>query len=179
MAGEADTKVCPQCAETIRAKAKLCPYCRTRQNRFVHSQNEIILAVIVLSYVTLFAVVCALVGPWAASGRNFGPHRDDLQVVRTRMERISNSMYFSLTGYVTNRGKFAWRVEEYEVRFVDADRRLKDADYPDNFDSFVVQPKQEHAFRLKLYEVAYTNSDISEMVRVTKASDGNHKKWWN
>ena len=177
MTGEADTKVCPQCAETIRAQAKLCPYCRSRQNGIGVWRNEIAFGIIAVVWLVLALVTSELCFSWGARGRDFGPHQGDLQVIRTRMERIGRTTNFTLTGYVTNQGDYAWRVEEFEVRFVDASGRLLDAEHPDNEDDFVVQPKQEHAFRLNLYNVTITNSDTTETARVTAARDGNYRKW--
>jgi hypothetical protein len=179
MNGEPETKVCRQCAETIRAKAKLCPYCRSRQNGIGVWQNEILSGGIAIFWLIFAGLVCVFLGPRIAGGHQYWLHRADLQVLGTRFDRIvtTNAPSFALTGYVTNSGDYAWRVEEFEVRFVDASGGPLDVEHTD--DDFVVQPKQAHAFRIVLYDLAVTNPNIANLVRVTRAIDGNQKNWLN
>jgi hypothetical protein len=172
-----ETKVCPLCAETIKAAAKLCPHCRTRQNRFARLTGEIVGALVVM------ALLVALVSFLDLSSsddnesnlyRGFAAHRDDLQVVRTTLEAGPRQSEFWLTGYVTNKGERPWRVHELEVRFLDARGNMVDVQHPwfGKYDAFVAQPAQEHAFRIALGKVAQTNAVNTCRVRVQSASDG-------
>jgi RNA polymerase subunit RPABC4/transcription elongation factor Spt4 len=37
------TKVCPLCAETIKAAAKVCPFCRSKQGRYALWRQELLI----------------------------------------------------------------------------------------------------------------------------------------
>ncbi len=168
------TKVCPMCAEAIKAAAKLCPFCRTRQSRFVMWGYELAIA---LPGITVFALLIAVIA-WlvpeehGVGGRNFARHRNDLVVVGTTVGRATGKPGFWLTGLVTNQGVHPWRVQELEVRFLDRQGRLLDVRHPDVKEFFVVQPRQDHGFRVELGELSFTNSDVSQQVRVQTATDG-------
>ena len=59
------------------------------------------------------------------------------------------------------------------MRLLDAQGNLLDVHHPSVSDPFVVAPGAEGAFRVKLGEVAFTNSSVVQQVRVQTASDGN------
>jgi hypothetical protein len=173
-----ESKICRACAETIKAKAKVCPHCQTSQNLFAKWLSLILWALV------LFVLLAALVVAWdelpsysfGLGGRSFARHRADLLVTQTRLERIGEQSDFLLLGYVTNRGETAWRVRGFEVRLVDSGGTLQDALHPAPEDNFVVQPKQQHAFQVKLRNLAYTSNGVVENVRVESATDGNYYK---
>ena len=108
----------------------------------------------------------------ADTGRNFAHHKDDLAVIRTSWEDRPKSSDFFLTGFVTNSGAHAWRVRELEVRFLDDKRNLLDVRRRDVSEPFVVQSHQEHAFRIGLSNLAFTNRGVNRQVRVQMAFDG-------
>ena len=110
---------------------------------------------------------------FASKGRSFVRHRSDLRVLRALLEREKKKSEFWLTGYVTNSATYPWRVRELELRLVDAQGNLLDVHHPDVSDPFVVPPGMEVAFRVKLGELAFTNSSVVPQVRVQAASDGN------
>jgi hypothetical protein len=168
------TKACPLCAETIKSAAKICPFCRTRQSRFVLLQDEIAGAVVALMWIAIIAAICEWVFPEerAVNSRNFAYHKNDLAVVRTSWEDRPKSSDFFLTGFVTNRGAHPWRVRELEVRFLDDKSNLLDVRRRDVSEPFVVQSHQEHAFRIGLSNLAFTNSGVNRQVRVQMAFDG-------
>jgi hypothetical protein len=180
MAETEHTKICPLCAETIKAAAKLCPNCRTRQSRFGLWQAEILAGLVWMVWIGVALAVCALMFPGESGfgSRTFARHRSDLLIVRTsleRVERVGSRPDFILTGYVTNQGKFPWRVQNLEARFLDAAGNMLDVQHTDiSGPTFVVQPKQEHAFRASLGRVAFTNDAVVQSVRVHRATDGNY-----
>lgn len=169
------TKTCPLCAETIKAAAKVCPFCRAHQSRFALWREQLAGLVLGLVLTAFLGLVCYWVFPEdvPSSGRDFARHRADLRVLRTSLERVKKKSEFWLTGYVTNSGSYPWRVRELEVRLLDAKSNLLDVRHPSAFDPFVVPPGAEGAFRVELGEVVFTNNDVVHQVRVQTASDGN------
>jgi hypothetical protein len=185
MSNEPETKVCPKCAESIKAKARLCPYCRSSQKGIGVWRDHLLGGAIVLIWATAAGLVTILVFfPWVAGGHQFWQHHSDLKVYGIRMEPVdrNNPPYSKvvMSGFVTNVGVCAWRIDELEVRLMDANGRLLDvehvAPYPEDC---VVGPGQVGGFEALLYNLAYTNDDLVRFVRVNKASDANHWNWVN
>ena len=174
MGDESQTKTCPLCAETIKAAAKVCPFCQARQGRAARWRGQL---GPVLSGVCMLALL-GLVCYWAlpdvpASGRKFARHREELRVLRTSLEREKKKPDFWLTGCVTNAGHFPWRVHELELRFLDPQGNMLDVRHPDVSEAFVVKPHDENAFHVGLGEVVFTNRSVVHQVRVQSATDGN------
>ncbi|HXR05135.1 MAG TPA: hypothetical protein VN836_10555 [Verrucomicrobiae bacterium] len=175
MAENGQTKVCPLCAETIKAVAKVCPFCRSKQGRYVFLRQELFMAVPSLALIILAIVVIAWFAPKdkGVGGRSFAGQRSDLAVLGTSLDRDKiKAQDFWLTGTVTNQSEYPWRVHEFEVRFLDERGNLLDVRHPEVKDLFVVQSHQEHGFRVELGGLAFTNSSIAPQVRVQAATDG-------
>src|SRR5690348_7022713 len=88
----AETKICPHCAETIKAAAKVCPHCRYWQKRWsLHNPwVAMAIAIIVLSIavVPLAVFLDKIEGP----KDQFATHRDDISVVSSQFtHRIADS----------------------------------------------------------------------------------------
>jgi hypothetical protein len=175
MSDLSESKTCPLCAETIKAAARVCPFCRAHQSRFTLWREQLFQAICALVMMALLGLVCYLVfhDDFASKGQSFTRHRSDLRVMRTSLERVKKKAEFWLTGYVTNSGNYPWRVRELELRLVDAQGNLLDVQHPTVSDPFVVPPGTEGAFRVKLGELVFTNSSVVAQVRVQAASDGN------
>jgi len=80
------TKTCPLCAETIKSAAKICPFCRTRQSRFVLLQGELAGALVALMWIVILAAICGWVFPEerAINSRNFAYQRTTLRLCAHR-----------------------------------------------------------------------------------------------
>ena len=117
MSESPDNKVCRACAETIKANARLCPFCQTRQRGFPIWQ-----IVPAGSMLLLFAAVFSALY-WLDNdedrhrGPEFAPHRQALQVVRTSIELARQTSESWFAGVQTN----LWPTRELEVRFLDPD----------------------------------------------------------
>ena len=168
------TKVCPLCAETIKASAKVCPFCRSRQGRFTILKGELASAFTVIALLGVLAAMGLWMFPEPSDPESdpyFVRHRDELPVVRTTLESTKKVGHFWLSGFVTNRGHRPWRVHGLEVRFLDAQGGLLEAQH-EKAEAFVVQPGTEHAFRIELYNVLPSVTGAVQLVRVESASDG-------
>jgi hypothetical protein len=169
-----ETKVCPLCAETIKAAAKICPFCRSRQIRFLLSAQEFIIGAggLVLLGMAVWVLVWLAPIERGIGGRKFAGHRDDLIVIGAELNQPTNDRNFWLSGYVTNRGKHPWRIHELEVRFVDRQNTLVDVRHPLIKDPFIVLPGQDHGVRVNVGELAFTNRETALQARVQNATDG-------
>jgi hypothetical protein len=175
MAVAEQTKVCRFCAETIKAAAKLCPYCRSKQGRYVVWRQELLIGIPAVILIIIAIMLISRLAPEdsGVGGRGFAGHQSDLIVLSTSMDRDKmGKPDFWLAGVVTNQGVYPWRVHEFEVRFLDERGNLLDVRHPDLKDSFVIQSHQAHGFRVELDELAFTNRNITHQVRVQMATDG-------
>lgn len=160
------TKVCPLCAETIKAAAKICPHCRKKQAPGIYISPYDMVAILSFVAFLLFAVLLTL----SLNGRRFSPNRDRIDVLKSHAEiqRTQYSTNLLVVGILTNSSDFSWTVQEFEVRFIDS----KGVVLADNGDDDVkVLPHADHAFRFYLYgHKALPKYDLLQ-VRVTSAFD--------
>lgn len=168
------TKVCPQCVETIQAAAKICPFCQSRLSRVVFwGQGLLTLAatLMLLGLLAGFGWWFERMDPF--DNRESPFKQSDLRAGQVALERAKTRPEFWVSGLITNQGKLPWRVHGLEVRLLDSQSNLCDVIHVRVQEPFVAQPGQEHAFRVTLDQLAWTNSAINPQVRVESVSDGN------
>ena len=174
MAENEQIRICPFCAEKIGVAAKVCPFCRSKQSRYALWRQELLIAgpATVLMIMAIVIVARFVPDEKGPGGRSFAGHRNDLVILSTSLDRTGTKPNFWMTGIVTNRGEYPWRVHELEVRFLDERGILLDVGHPDLKDSLVVQSRQEIGFRVELGGLAFTNNNVTHQVRVQIATDG-------
>jgi len=155
MAENEQTKVCPLCAETIKAAAKVCPFCRASQRRWPFlTVHDLIMILTVLFAFAASALLFHLMD----HGRTFSPKRDHLEVLHSWMAvqmtewgtRWSTNVV--VEGIMTNGSPYAWKVGdlgELEVRFFGPDGKITDTDTISG-DEFTILPHSHHSFRFYL-----------------------------
>jgi hypothetical protein len=172
----AETKICPFCAETIKAAAKKCPFCNSRLPRFAVFRQELFMCLCgVIMFGYLIAVV-ALTWPSDSDGSryNFAWHRGDLEAKSVNVVvtlQGTNEYYYEVSGFVTNKGNIPWRVEEIELSVTNS-QETPDIVHATIKNGFVVQSHTEHAFVLH-ERTSMTNAVVAAKARVENARDGN------
>ncbi|HTV40387.1 MAG TPA: hypothetical protein VMF08_07420 [Candidatus Sulfotelmatobacter sp.] len=163
------TKVCPLCAETIKAAAKVCPYCRKSQRRWT-----------VLSQYDFGAILVILIILWSLHfserilyhERDFGLDRDKVQVTSFHVAPVKELLGTNLimVGVLTNGSGYSWRIQDFQVRYLDKDRQLLGVSEPFS-EAFTVLPGTDHSFRLNLFSPKSVPNYDTCLVQVVSASD--------
>jgi|SRR5277367_6650384 len=150
------TKVCPLCAETIKAVAKVCPHCRYWQKKWSLQNPQTMqsigavasLLVITAAVIGLSIFLNHLIGP----KRDFDQYQNQIAVVNSETSfRIAYSnLTVSVVGTVTNQSEFGWRQIGLEAQFFDESGKLIDAIQADGeYRGFDVLPHAEVAFKIE------------------------------
>jgi hypothetical protein len=158
MAEIEQTKVCPLCAETIKAAAKACPHCRHWQPHkwslnnpaFMQSLTALILmAAIFSAIIGLGYFLENLIGP----KRDFAPHKNQIEVVSSEISfRVSGSnLTVFAVGLITNKSEFAWKNVGLEARLFDKSGKLIDVIQAgdSSYSGVVVFPHSEAGFKIQ------------------------------
>src|SRR5450432_2523888 len=98
------TKVCPLCAETIKAAAKVCPRCRHWQKKWSLANPYV--------GISLYSIVCfvalggliAFIGKICGPKEDFATYRNEISVVNSEFsQRIYGSnLWNTVVGTLTN-----------------------------------------------------------------------------
>ena len=171
-----ETKVCPQCAETIKATAKKCPFCNSRLVRYALFLQELVLGLHCLIGLACVIIVGVWLFPYGigGEGRSFARHRNDLETknVTIRVEKHGTDAYdYHVSGVVTNKGQYPWRVQEFELTVTNT-QGMADVTHAEVKEPFVVQSHTEHAFIFHC-STSLTNTIVAAQARVENARDSN------
>jgi hypothetical protein len=157
MSENEQTKICPLCAETIKAAAKVCPHCRTWQKKWslqnpqtAQSVGAIIwLIVIIAVFIGLGCFLDHVIGP----KRDFAPYQNQIGVVNSDVSfRMSGSnLTVSVVGVITNQSEFTWKNVGLEARLFDKDGKLIDVIQASDssYNGVVVLPHSEAGFKIQ------------------------------
>src|SRR5260221_585354 len=122
MDANVESKVCPLCAETIKAAAKVCPHCRHWQKKFSLRNPLVAVTLFLTLYIAVvFFVVNRVFGP----RENFAKYRDEIRVVSSQFShRVSGSnVYVTVVGIITNCSGIGWKNFGVEAEFFDKKQR--------------------------------------------------------
>lgn len=178
MAENEQTKICPLCAETIKAAAKVCPHCRYWQKKwsFQNPQTTQTIGAILAAILIIGAIMGVgmffdhLIGP----KRDFAPYRDQITVINSTLGfRMSGSnLMVSVVGVVTNQSQFGWKNLGLEAQLFDKDQRLIDV-IPANGDygGVAVLPCSTAGFKIESKATKKESDYASDKVYVRVAKD--------
>ena len=174
MAENEQTKVCPLCAETIKAAAKVCPHCHKIQKRWLFITQYDLLGIVTLLLVV--GTVWILVKLFA-EGRSFSSSRDKITVLSSQLAVDANSddTNVVVSGILTNASNYAWNTKEFEVRFYDSSGKIVDTGSGE--DGFTVLPHSDHSFQITLYSRKSIPEHSSRKVILRSAGDPD--AWFN
>jgi hypothetical protein len=163
------TKVCPLCAETIKAAAKVCPHCRRGQGRLVFVSRYDLLA---LLSILVFVLIVVFSWYFFGTSRKFSPERHKITVLSTQfgVERTSDHTNVVVSGILTNASDYTWKLTGFEIRFLDGAGKTVDAENAGSeYMDLTILSHAECSFRLSLPFRESIPEHTSSRVRVTKA----------
>lgn len=169
MPEDGTTKVCPLCAETIKAAAKICPHCRKAQNRWLFFVSRFdffaVCAMIVLP--GLVWLLVQLLTPI----KSFARYQNQIQILSSTfsVHRSSDSTNLVVDGTLTNESDYAWRVGEFEVRYFGKDGQVADVLHGE--DNFEVLPHAEHTYHFEEYNMTAFPDYPNNKTLIRSASD--------
>jgi hypothetical protein len=152
MAENEQTKVCPLCAETIKAAARVCPHCRYWQKQWSFRSPAVsVIFFVAVCFVVLF-YLDAFYGQLFGQKRDFTPYQNQITIVNSETSfRIANSnLMVSVIGVVTNQTAFGWKNIGMEAQFLDGNGKMIDVIVADGgYWGFTVLPHSEASFKIE------------------------------
>jgi hypothetical protein len=153
MSEAGDSKVCPYCAETIKAAASVCPHCRYTQKRLSLRNPHVLHAVILAVYMVVMIGMIVLIAREFGPRESFATYHDYVAVVSSQFStRTSGSnTYVFVFGTLTNLSNIGWRDVAVEAQLLDRSGRLIDTIVArtGDFDGPVVLPHGQATFKVE------------------------------
>jgi hypothetical protein len=170
MAENEQTKVCPHCAETIKAAAKVCPHCHKIQKRwlFITGYDLLVLAMGLLFIGTVFWFI-----KMSSNGRSFSSSREKIEVLNSQLAIDDSHDHTNVivSGVLTNSSDYEWEMRSFEVRYLNSSGKIVDVDLASDW--FTVLPHSDHSFHLTLWSRKSIPEHASYKVFVRSAKDSN------
>lgn len=128
MSEQPETKVCPMCAETIKATAKVCPHCRHWQKRWSLQNPQVWGGIILVFYLVAMGVLGAVVEKIFGAKRDFTPYQSQISVLSSEISHRTSGTnhYVTVVGIVTNQSELAWKDVNLEAQCFDSAGKLID-----------------------------------------------------
>src|SRR4051794_15670875 len=103
-------KICRYCAESIPAKAKLCPRCRQWLTFRSFRNPMFIMVTMILPVFGMLALGVRLIGNLMNPPPYYSDQKNSLQILNSDMNwaETSDGSRIFLTGILTNRSEIAW-----------------------------------------------------------------------
>ena len=124
-----ETKVCPLCAESIRAAAKVCPHCRHWLKKWSLLNPNVAMPLYAVVFLTLICLMGVFIENMFGPKRQFAEHQKEVFVTGSEFShRTSGSnSYVTVVGRLTNSSDVGWKSVMVEAQFFDKAGRLIDA----------------------------------------------------
>ncbi len=177
MAENEQIKICPLCAESIKAAAKVCPHCRKLQGRFFCISQSDLHAILA---VALFILSTFLAFYFFGSSRQYSPARHKILVLNKQfgIETTSDHTNVVVSGVLTNASDYTWKLTGFEIRFLDAAGKIIDTDHAGSeYMDLTVLPHDECSFHLNLPFREKVPAFAASKVTVTEAKEPGF--WFN
>lgn len=153
MAENEQTKICPHCAETIKAAAKVCPHCRYWQKRWSLQNPQVGITLWVFLLIAAWCCLGVLVDKIFAPKQQFAVYRNEIGVVSSQFnQRIYGSnLWITVVGTLTNYSNVSWKDVGVEAQFFDKSSKLIDAITVNASDyrGVTILPHGEAAFKIE------------------------------
>jgi hypothetical protein len=172
-----ERRICPFCAEVIKAEAKLCPRCHQwlTLKSFRHPLVILLLHVVPVTvlWVALIAVTFSSLDRLQNPKPYYSDFPDSLKIIEAHMNwaQTGNGLRIYVAGILTNTSPVAWREGEFDCRFFNARGVMIDADTGRGH--IDVGPHCESAFRVAIAPAAPTNNYASFKIFVGNARSAN------
>jgi hypothetical protein len=146
-------KICPYCAEQVKAAAKVCPRCRQWLCIFSLRNPATLISATALCFFLLMTYLILGVHRAFDLGMDFSPYRNQISVVESRMDLGTilrnniNEPCVYVVAVITNQTDKAWRGVDVEARFFDKAGKLIDVGQGQYYDT--LYPQTDGALRIK------------------------------
>ncbi len=141
-------RICPYCAETVKAEAKVCPKCRQWLTFYSIMNPAMFILAFSLCLLAVGAGFLLIFKRLTDPGVSYEHFPGSLSIVESRMN-LKNDKYgqhVSVVCVVTNKSELAWDRVQIEARFFDKGGGLIDAESEYHYG--IILPHDEVAFRV-------------------------------
>jgi hypothetical protein len=153
MAENEQIKICPLCAESIKAAAKVCPHCRSIQKKWSLQNPQVNGMCFAVIYVLIFTGLLAWIVKAFGPKEDFAEYKNEINVVDSQFsQRMAGSnLMVTVVGTLTNHSAVGWKDVGVEARFFDKAGKLIDAITvnANDYKGVVILPHGETSFKIE------------------------------